>query len=104
MFKRALRIPCAVFVNRVEARYDAKLGPAYNKFGYNEHSAIMSRFLCTIMINSNAKKFSYNEHPPTTNSFFSIFLLVLSGTQCNWIAKFASRISHCEGELIAEVS
>ena len=29
------------------------LGPAYNEFGYNEHSAISSRFLCSIIIGSN---------------------------------------------------
>ena len=59
------------------------LGPAYNEFGYNEHPAITSRFLCTILIDSNVKKSGYNEHPPTTSSFFCIFLLVVSGTQCN---------------------
>ena len=53
------------------------LGPAYNEFGYNEHSAITNRFLCTILIDSNAKKSNDNEHQPTT-----IFLLVESGTQC----------------------
>ena len=47
--------------------------------------AITSRFLCTILIESNVKKFGYNEHPPTTSSFFCIFLLVLSRTQCNWV-------------------
>ena len=47
---------------------DNTLGPAYNEFGCNEYPAITNRFLCTILIDSNAKKFDYNEHPhPPTN-------------------------------------
>ena len=53
-----------------------------SEFGYNEHSAITSRFLCIRIIDSNVKKFGYNEHPPATTSFFCIFLLVVSRTQC----------------------
>ena len=30
----------------------------------------------------NVKKFSYNEHSLFTSSFFSIFLLIVSGTGC----------------------
>ena len=60
------------------------VGPAYNDFGYNEPSAITSKFLCTIIIHSNAKKFSYNGHQSTMSSFFYMFLLVLSGTQCTF--------------------
>ena len=56
----------------------------YNEFGFSEHLAIMSRFLCTI-IDSNAKKFSYNKQLPTMSSFFCIFLLVVSGTKCKYI-------------------
>ena len=63
------------------------LGPAYKEFGYNEYPAIINRFLCTILIDSNVKKFVYNGHPSTTSSFFCIFLLVISGTQCTWSFK-----------------
>ena len=58
------------------------LGPAYTEFGYNDHPAKTSIFLCTILIDSNVKKFGYNEHPPATSSSFCTFLLV-SGTLCN---------------------
>ena len=37
------------------------LDPAYNEFGYNEHSAITSRFLCIKIIDCNVKKFGYND-------------------------------------------
>ena len=53
---------------------------AYNKFGYNQHSAIMSKFLCIIITDCNVKKFNYNEHILIMNNFFCIFLLVVSGT------------------------
>ena len=33
------------------------LGSTYNDFGYNEHSAEMSRFLCNNVIDCNVKKF-----------------------------------------------
>ena len=49
------------------------MGPVDNQFGYNEHLAIMSRFLCFKIIDSNVKKFSYNEHPLITSSFFCFF-------------------------------
>ena len=63
------------------------LGPSYND---HEHPAITSRFLCTILINSNIKKFGYNEHPPTTmNSFFCIYFLVVSRTQCKCTFNFS---------------
>ena len=58
------------------------LSPAYNEFGYNEHSATTSRFLCNKIIDSNVRKFGYNEQPFITNSFFYIVLLIVSGTQC----------------------
>ena len=51
---------------------------------YNDHLAITSRFLK--IIDSNVKQFSYNELPLLTRSFFRIFLLVVSGTQCIWIS------------------
>ena len=38
------------------------LGSVYNEFGYNEHPAITSRFLCIKIIDCNVKKFAYNEH------------------------------------------
>ena len=59
------------------------LGPTYNEFGYCEHPATTSRFLCIKIIDSNVKKFGYYEHTPTTCSFLCIYLLVISGTQCN---------------------
>ena len=36
--------------------------PAYNGFGFNEHSAIASRFFCIKIIDYNVKKFGYNEN------------------------------------------
>ena len=57
------------------------LGPAYNEFGYNEHLIITSRFK---IIDCGVKKFCYNENQLITSSFFCIFLLVVSGTQCIW--------------------
>ena len=58
------------------------LGPVYNEFGYNEHPAVTSRFLCINIINCNVKNFGYNEYSLITNSFFSIFILIVSRTQC----------------------
>ena len=46
------------------------------------NSATTSRLLCTKIIDCNAKKFRHNEHPLITSSFFCIFLLVVSVTQC----------------------
>ena len=55
------------------------LGPAHN-----EHPATTSRFLFIKITYYNVKKFGYNEHPLITSSFFCMFLLVVSGTQCRW--------------------
>ena len=49
------------------------LGPAYNEFGYNEHLAYTSTFLCIKVIDSNVKEFGYNEQAILTSSFFCIF-------------------------------
>ena len=49
---------------------------------YNEHPAITSRFLCTNKLTAMLK----NSVTTSTNlqiAFFCIFLLVVSGTQCN---------------------
>ena len=35
------------------------MGPAYKKFGYSEHPAITSIFLCINIIDCNVKKFAY---------------------------------------------
>ena len=56
------------------------LGLAYKEFGYNEHPAITSRFLCIEIIDCNVRKFRQNEHPLIKSSFCRIFLLVVSGT------------------------
>ena len=48
--------------------------------GCNEHLAITSRFLCFKI--SNVKRFGFNKHLLTMTSFFCIFLIVASGTQC----------------------
>ena len=39
------------------------LGPAYNEYGYYEHPATMSRFLCTnfLPLTAMVKKFGYYE-------------------------------------------
>ena len=66
------------------------LGPAYNKFGNNEHSAIASRFLCIKIIDCHVKQFSYSEHPPTMPGLFCIVLLVVSGTNCTWLKLFCT--------------
>ena len=58
------------------------LGPANNEFGYNEHPAITSRFLCIKVIDCSVKKFGYNGHPFITSSFFCIVIFVVSATQC----------------------
>ena len=50
------------------------LGPTYNEFGYNEHSATRSRFLCIKVIDCNVKKFSYNDHPLIYNEQFLLHL------------------------------
>ena len=60
------------------------MGPAYKEFGYNEHPAAASRFLCIKTIDCNVKKFRYNEHPLITSSFFFIFLLFVGGTRGKW--------------------
>ena len=59
------------------------IGPDYNEFSYNEEPAAKNRFLYIKLIDCNVKKFGYNEHPLITSSFFRIFLLVVSRTQCN---------------------
>ena len=46
--------------------------PAYNE-----------GFLCIKIIDGNVEKFGYYEHASTTSSFLCIYLLVLSGTECN---------------------
>ena len=62
---------------RLQWATDCTLGPAYNEFG--------NRFLCIKVTGTKVKQFGYYEHPPTTSSFLCIFLLVLSGTQFNWV-------------------
>ena len=62
------------------------LGSTYNEFGYNEHSAEMSRFLCNNVIDWNVKKFVYNEQ-------FLFHLLVVSWIQCN-----SSQFRFCSAE------
>ena len=57
--------------------YPSILGHAYNQFGYNEHPATTSRFLCVKIIDCNVKKFDYNKNPLITNSFFCICLLIV---------------------------
>ena len=59
------------------------LGLACNEFGYNDHLAMTSRFLCIEIIDFNVKKFGYNEDPLIMTSFFCIFPIVISGTQCS---------------------
>ena len=54
----------------------------YKEFGYKEHPATRSRFLCTMIFDRNVEQFSYNEHSLRTNSFLCVTLLVVSGTQC----------------------
>ena len=58
------------------------LGHAYNEFCCKEHLAILSRILCIKKIDCNVNKFSYNVNPLITSSFFCIFLLVISRTEC----------------------
>ena len=60
-------------------RGPSTLGPAYNEFGYNEHTAVTSTFLCIKIIDYYVKKFGYNEHSLITSSFFCMFLFVVSG-------------------------
>ena len=59
--------------------------------------ATTSRFICIKIFDYNAKKFGYNEHPLplAMNSFFCIFLLVVSGTQCTWLRR--KKMSKCKG-------
>ena len=59
-------------------------GSRLNEVGYNEHPAIMNRFLHikSIVIESSAKELGYNEHPLTTNSAFRIFIFAMRGTKC----------------------
>ena len=73
-FKRQMKSTCTLKLTT--------MGPAYNEFGYKEHPAVMSRFLCIKIIDCNVKKSSYNKHPLLTSSFFCIISLVVSGTQC----------------------
>ena len=54
------------------------LGPACN-----EHQAVTRRFLCINIIDCKVKMFSYNEQPLITSSFFCVFLLVVTRTQCS---------------------
>ena len=58
------------------------LDPAYYEFGYKEHTVKVNRILRMKIIDCNVIKFGFNEHTPVTNSFFCIFLLVVSETQC----------------------
>ena len=49
------------------------MGLVHNEFGYNEHSALTSKFLYIKIIDWNVWKFGYNEHPLITSSFFHVF-------------------------------
>ena len=62
--------------------YRNTFDPAYNEFGYNEHPAIASRFLCIKIIDHSVKKFGYKKQPLITSNLFCIFLLVVSRSQC----------------------
>ena len=55
------------------------LSLAYNEFGYNEHPA---DFFASKIMDCSVEKFGYNEHPLIANSFFCIFSLIVSQTQC----------------------
>ena len=67
------------------------LGSAYNEFGCNEHPTTTRIFLCIKIIDCNVKKFSYNENPLIRSSYFCVFLLIVSGTQCTFVSlKFLS--------------
>ena len=54
----------------VSSTFVITLGPADNEFGYNEHTATISRSLCIKIIDCSVKKFGYNSHPLIRSSFF----------------------------------
>ena len=60
------------------------LGLAYKEFEYKQHPAVTSIFLCIKIIDRSVKKFGYNTHPLKRSSFFFIFLLIVSVTQCSF--------------------
>ena len=51
-----------MWLGNVLITYLIIVGPAYNEFCYNEHTALTSRFLCIKIIDCNVKKFSYSTH------------------------------------------
>ena len=57
--------------------------------------ATMSRFFSIQMIDSYVEKFGYEEQPQTTSSFFDVFLLLVSGSQCTIYNVWCEKVSHC---------
>ena len=47
-----------VYRLRIYCFLNTTVGPAYDQFGYKEHPATISRFLCIKIINCNVEKFS----------------------------------------------
>ena len=65
----------------VKYHHFVTLGPTYYEFGYNERPVTVSRFLYIKLIDCNVRR-----HPLIMSSFFCIFLLIVSGTQCNFFS------------------
>ena len=73
-------------------RFPYTLGPVEHEFGYNKHSTITSRFLCTILINSNLKKVRLQRAPTYREQFLSQCKFVLDGwflMKWHWWAKIS---------------
>ena len=76
------------------------MGPAHNGFGHKDPLLTTSRFLYIKIIDSGVKKFGYKKHRFTTCSFFLIFLLVVSETQCsNCVAICEIKCSHIRWQI-----
>ena len=52
-------------ISNIGPRAKTMLGPAYNEFGYNEHPAIINKYLHVKIIYNNIEKFGYKAYPRT---------------------------------------
>ena len=60
-------------------------------------SVVTSRFLCLKILDCNVKKFGYNKHLLIMNSFFCIFILIVSRRRLNKDLVKTSTFSSAQG-------
>ena len=56
-------VPHKLCLNKPSVLLSHIMDAAYYQCSYIEHPAIVNKFLCIKIADSNVKKFAYNEHP-----------------------------------------